>query len=195
MYDTQYTISAFLTECLKKAVYKSDETYCILCTSCEQLHTSSRHGTDAELWFPNHSMVQIIANIMSKSKFFCREHQLDKDYYCFDDNNLVCIYCAYHGKHASHSCKHVEEARNDVFEVLRKLKISMANHIAEVERKIQFVKDEVDILNTQEVNVRKTVEESYEQFCSALLRQKELMCKDLKAQMVELSSAVQDCAR
>jgi len=175
-------------------MYKSDDAHCIMCSSCDQLHTSSRHGSESELWFPNHSMVQIITNIVSKSKFFCRDHQLDKDYYCFDDKILVCIYCAYHGRHANHTCKHVEEARNDVYEVLRKTKSSMASHITDVERQVQFVKDEIDMLKTQETNVRKTVEDSYEQFRVALQRQKELLCKDVKAQMMELCGSAQDCA-
>ena len=166
-----------------------------MCTSCDQVHSSSKHGSEAELWFPNHSMVQIIANIMSKSKFFCREHQLDKDYYCFDDKHLVCIYCAYHGRHSSHSCKHVEEARNDVYEVLKKTKFSMATHITDIDRQIQFFKDEIEMLKTQELNVRKTVEDSYEQFRAALQKQKELLCKDVKSQMLELCNSVQGCAK
>lgn len=70
----------------------------------------------------------------------------------------------------------------------------MSSHITDVDRQHQFIKDEMEMLKTQEQNVRKTVEDSYDQFRVALQKQKELLCKDIKTQMLDLCGSVQDCA-
>lgn len=175
--------------CLQKACIKVGEKSTVKCSTCMQVHTCE-NKTGAGLWFPNHSMVQIIANIASKAKLFCPVHQHDMNYYCFDDHAIVCIYCAYHGEHASHTCKHLDEARKDVDTALRKVKLSVSSHVSEMERKIQFVKDEREMLKSQEASIRQLVEDSYEKLKGILLRQRELLFQELEEQTAELGSGV-----
>ena len=175
--------------CLQKASSKSEDKISLMCTSCNQVHTA-KNGIETELWFPNHSMVQIIEKMVSKSKFFCQTHQHDKNYYCFDDHRLVCIYCAYHGEHSTHTCKHVDEARKEAEMSLKKVKLSMSNHISEIERRVNFVKDEKNMLKSQESRICRMIEDCYEQLNATLLRQKELLFQELKSQTSECSSSI-----
>jgi hypothetical protein len=135
-------------------------------------------------------MVQIIANMAQKSKFFCPAHQHDMNYYCFDDQTMVCIYCAYHGEHSSHNCKHVDEAKKDADTRLKKVKVSVSNHVSEMERRLQFVKDESEMLNSQEISIRQVIDDSYEQLKSILLRQRELLFQELQDQTADIGSGI-----
>ena len=135
-------------------------------------------------------MAQIIANVTSKSKFLCPTHQHDMNYYCFDDQAVVCIYCAYQGEHSSHTCKHVEEAKKEVDTTLKKVRLSTAHQVSEMERKLQYVKDEKELLNSQEAGVHQAIEESYKKLSGILLRQKEMLFQELKDQTAELAAGV-----
>ena len=104
----------------------------------------------------------------------------------------MCIYCAYHGEHSSHTCKHLDEARTQAEESLRKTKVSSASHISEVERRLQFVRDEKELLKSREASVRQMIEDSYEQLKATLLRQRELLCRELEERTSEISSNI-DC--
>lgn len=112
------------------------------------------------------------------------------DYYCFDDHTIVCIYCAYHGNHSSHNCKPMEEARKEAESSLRKVELSVSNHVSEMERKLQFVKDERKMLTSQEASIRQVIEDSYEQLKAVLFRQKELLFQELKDRTAELNSGI-----
>ena len=135
-------------------------------------------------------MVQIIGNMVSKSKFFCSIHQHDMNYYCFDDHTIVCIYCAYHGNHSSHNCKPIEEARKEAESSLRKVKLSVSSHISGMERKLQFVKDERKMLASQEASIHQVIEDSYEQLKAVLLKQMELLFQELEDRTAELNSGI-----
>lgn len=183
------TICCDCLVCLQKALSKSGEKSSLKCYACRQVH-SCDNGTGTGLWFPNHSMVEIIAKMASKSKFFCPVHQHDMNYYCFDDHAMVCIYCAYHGEHSSHDCKHVEEAKKEADACLRKVKVSISNHVSEMERRLQFVKDEREMLKSQETSIRQVIEDSYEKLKSVLLRQRELLFQELQDQTADIGSGI-----
>ena len=176
--------------CLQKACSKSAEkSSSVKCFTCKQLHTCD-DATGAGLWFPNLAMVQIIANMTSKAKFFCQTHQHDTNYYCFDDDAVVCIYCVYHGDHSGHVCKHMEEARKEADASLKKIKLSASNRVSEMERRLQFVRDESEFLRSQEASVRQVIEDSYEKLKGILLRQRELLFENLKNKTAELSAGI-----
>lgn len=179
------TISAV---CLKKAMFTAKNRVSIKCTSCNEVHTSSENGNETELWFPNHSMVQIIKGAISRSRYFCHVHQQEKNHYCFNDNTLVCIYCAFHGEHLTHTCKHQEDARKEAHKILSNITVS--THVSDIERQLQLMKDEKELLRTQETSVYGMVEELYEQLKATLQKQKELLCEEIKNQMSKLNSNV-----
>lgn len=174
---------------MQKAKGKTDDKISLKCSTCSQLHTSE-DGNETLLWFPNHSMLQIIENMLMKSKIVCQIHHHDKNYYCFDDHTMVCIYCAYHGEHSSHVCKHMDEARKEVEASLRKVKLSMSSFVSELERKVQYVKDEKELLRSQEAGVRQMIDDSYEQLKAILLRQRDLVFQELEDQTSELGSGI-----
>ena len=177
-----------LAVCLKKTVSKGEEDrISINCSSCNQLHMSTKNGSETELWFPNHSMVQIIKNMISKSKYFCRIHQQENNYFCFNDNALVCIYCAFHGEHSTHTCKLIEDARKEANERLNNVRLSISTHVFELERQLQFSQDEREVLRGQATNICRMVEESYEQLKVALQKQKELLFEEVRGRISELS--------
>ena len=142
------------------------------------------------MWFPNLSMVHIIESMLSKSKHYCHIHRHDKNYYCFDDKSLVCIYCAYHGKHSTHTCKHMDEAIKDADHSLRKEKLAMSSHVSEIERRLQFARDEREMLKSQESSIRQVIDDMYEKLKTTLLRQRELLFQELKDHTSELSSGI-----
>lgn len=164
-----------------------DRGLTLKCSSCSQLHIS-KSGNVTELWFPNHSMVQIIENMLSKSKYFCQTHQHDKNYYCFDDHILVCIYCAYHGSHSTHACKHLDEAKLEAEAVLKRVKLSVSSSIAQVERRLQFARSERELLRTQGTSAREMIGEHYEKIKAALLKQKELLLQELENCTAEVAT-------
>ena len=168
---------------------KSGSRTSLKCPSCNQLHVSES-ADGAGLWFPNHSMVQIIEGMVSKSKYYCQVHRHDKNYYCFDCKSLVCIYCAYHGTHSTHSCKHMDDAAKEADHTLRKAKLGVSTHVSEMERRLQFVQDERDMLKTQEASIQQVIENSFEQLKATLLKQKELLFHELKEHTSELNSGI-----
>lgn len=176
--------------CLHKTLNKSGEKSSLKCSACRQVH-SCENRTGAGLWFPNHSMVEIIVKMASKSKFFCPVHQHDMNYYCFNDDVMVCIYCAYHGDHSSHNCKHVEEAKKEADMCLKKAKVSVSSYVTEMERRLQFVKDEREMLKSQETSIRQVIEDSYEKLKSVLLRQRQLLFQELQDQTADIGSGIE----
>lgn len=87
----------------------------------------------------------------------------------------------------------MEEARKEAHELLRNVKLSVSIHVAEIERQLQFVKDEKEMMKTQEAGLCRMIKESYEQLRNALLKQEELLCEEMKSHMSELSSSVDSC--
>ena len=183
----------FCLKCLKEELAKSVDSKSLTCSKCQHLHT--RSGIKTELWYPNQSMIHIITNVMSKSEFYCREHQLDKDYYCFDDKALVCIACAYHQtRHATHSCKQVDEAMKYLCKIAKSKELSVSSCVTDVDRRLQLKKDEVEMLKTQETNVCKIVEDSCDQLLLSIDKQKEFLCNDFTVQILDLYGSMQECA-
>lgn len=135
-------------------------------------------------------MTQIISNMLSKSKYICQTHQHDKNYYCFDDQELVCIYCAYHGGHSTHNCKHLDEARKETGDSITRARSSVSSHVSEAERRLQFAREERELLSSREAGVRQVIEDSYEQLMAALARQKELLFQELAERTAEISSNI-----
>lgn len=73
-------------------------------------------------------MIQLIGTVIPKSQYFCETHHHEKSYYCMDDRQLVCIYCAYHGEHAGHHCEQMDKAKTTVGQSLWKLKLKAAGN-------------------------------------------------------------------
>ena len=165
----------------------SDAKHSVHCSLCDKDHVCS---SDDKLWFPNYSMIQLIGNVIPKSKHFCSTHQHDENYFCFTDQSLVCIYCAYHGEHKTHECKHIDEARQQVELSLQEVKRKVSSKAAELERQVQLLSDEQKLLQSQESGVTKVVNDFYSQIEEVLHRQKEMVLKELNMHTSELTSAV-----
>lgn len=178
---------SFTTECLDKKCSTSDLTMKITCTMCLQEHLG---GSSRELWFPNHSVIQMIGNVIPKSKYFCDTHKQNMDYYCFVDYCLVCIGCAYQGKHAGHLCKLVSEARTEVENQLRIANKKVVSKSTEVSRKLELLKDEQRSVQSQEDTLVHAVEKSYKQLEEVIKRQKDSQLKELREHMEELNSSI-----
>lgn len=73
---------------------------------------------------------------------------------------------------------------------LRKVKLSMSSFVSELERKVQYVKDEKELLRSQEAGVRQMIDDSYEQLKAILLRQRDLVFQELEDQTSELGSGI-----
>ncbi len=107
-------------ECLQQQCSTSDNQTQLTCSLCKQEHVTFG---DTKPWFPNFSVMNLIGHVIPKSKHFCETHHHEKCYYCLDDKQLVCIYCAYHGEHAGHNCEHMDKARAAVDRTLWKVKV------------------------------------------------------------------------
>lgn len=144
-----------------------------------------------KLWFPNHSVIQIIGNVIPKSKHFCMTHQHDQTYYCFDDQTLVCIYCAYHGDHSSHECVSVEEAKRRKENTLQEVKLQASSKVMELERGLQLLKDEQQRLKSQEENVSHLVESFFGSIEAALQTQKEQLLQELGRHTADINGTLE----
>ena len=186
-----YEVILFLllaTDCLdSKCTSVSDSKVNLVCVVCKQQHTAE---TRNELWFPNHSVIQMIGNVIPKSKYFCDVHQQNMNYYCFDDHCLVCIGCVYHGQHSEHTCKLVTEAKKEVESGMGITVKKVVSKSAEVSRKLQLLQDEQKSLKLQELSLCRVVEESYKQLEEIIQRQKELQLQELRMHTEESMSSV-----
>lgn len=165
----------------------SDSSVNLVCTFCKQHHTAETRNA---LWFPNHSVIQMIGNVIPKSRYFCEVHQQNMNYYCFDDNCIVCIGCAYQGQHSEHSCKLVTEAKKEVESGLGITVKKVVSKSAEVSRKLQLLRDEQKSLKLQEDSLSRVVEESYKQLEEIIQRQKELQLQELRMHTEESMSSM-----
>ena len=182
--------------CLERLMVKGDEEakQKLTCDTCSKEHTVET-GSDKKPWFPNHSMIQLVANVLSKAKHFCPTHQHDRNYYCFQDKTLVCIYCAYHGDHAGHHCQPVAEAKQTVRERLRAVRIQAQGRMTELERRLQLMKDEQEGVRTQAQNSARLVEDYFCNLEMALRRQRDLLLKDLHSHTTSLHATIETCVR
>lgn len=136
-------------------------------------------------------MVQLIGTVLSKAKHFCPVHQHDRNYYCFQDNTLVCIYCVYHGEHASHQCRPVNDAKQVIRDGLRPVRIQAQGRMTELERRLQLVKDEQEGMKAQVQSSVKLVEEYFVHLETALHRQRDQLIQDLQSHATDLHSSVE----
>ena len=158
--------------------------------------TCSRdHSVDPAIssrpWFPNLSVAQLVTTVLSKAKHFCPVHQHDRNYYCFKDKSLVCIYCAYHGEHAGHPCQPVSEARQVVRDELRPLRVRAQGRVSEAERRLQLMRDEGEMVRTQALSAAKNVEEYYASMEAGLRRQRDLLLNDLQTHATCLHGSIE----
>ena len=84
----------------------------------------------------------------------------------------------------------MEEAKKEAEAALKKVKMSVSNHVSEMERRLQFMKDEKEMLKSQEASISQTIEDSYKKLEATLKRQRELLFQELKSQTSELSSNI-----
>ena len=126
-------------------------------------------------------MIQLINTVRSKAKHFCPTHQHDCNYYCLEDKILVCIYCAYHGDHAGHRCQTVHEARETIKDELRPVRIQARGRVTELERRLQLLKDEQEIMKVQVKNSIRCVEEYYSSLEAVLRRQRDQLLGEYRS--------------
>lgn len=164
----------------------------VCCSICGQEHSGS---SDSKPWFPNHSMIQLISSVLSKAKHFCPTHQHDLSYYCFEDKTLVCIYCAYHGDHASHQCRHVNEAKQVMREGLRGVRLQVTSRAMEVERRLRLLRDEQEGVRNRAQSAARLVEEFFENIEVVMRRQRDLLLQELKMHTNEVASTLESQVR
>lgn len=140
-------------------------------------------------------MVQLIRTVLSKAKHFCPIHQHDRNYYCFQDKTLVCIYCAYHGDHTAHQCRPVKEAKQVIRDGLRAVRIQAQGRTTELERRLRLIRDEQEGVRTQAQNSARLVEEYFVNLETALRRQRDLLLQDLHSHTSDLHSTFETQVR
>ena len=181
-------------DCLEKMTVKGEGgNHQLTCATCGKEHSGIT--SDTKPWFPNHSMVQLISTVLSKAKHFCPTHQHDRNYYCFQDKALVCIYCAYHGEHATHQCQPVNEAKLTIRDRLRPVKIQAQGRATELVRRLRLMKDEMEGLKVQAQGSARLVEEYFQSVESALHRQRDLLLQDLHSHTSDLHNTLETQAR
>ena len=131
--------------------------------------------------------MHIIGNVIPKSKHFCELHRHEKNYYCLDDQKLVCIYCAYHGEHSEHHCEHIDRARGRVKDSLCKAKLQATSRASELDRNLQLLKDEQECLKFQEETVSEMVEGFFGKVEAGIRRQKEGLLEELRTRTGEVN--------
>lgn len=173
----------------KRLSGSSEAGLLLKCQLCGQEH---RGTAERELWFTNLSLVQMIGkcSLVPKSRFFCSLHQHDKSFYCFDDQALVCIYCAYHGDHKGHNCLYMEEARTKVDDSLGVLKLQATNRTSELERNLLVLKSEETCIREQEQRARRAVEEFFGSVEAAVRQQKDHLLQQLTANVGEVTNTI-----
>ena len=129
-------------------------------------------------------------SILSKAKYCCPVHQHDQNYYCLEDKCLVCIYCAYHGDHASHQCRPVNEAKHMVREDLQGVRRQAKSQAMEMERRLKLLVDEQDTVRTQAQNASRLVEDYFRSLETALRRQRDMLLQDLKFHASDVTSSL-----
>lgn len=195
LYSSSFSISfsfilSLFLDCLLKLIVDGEEgEKKVTCCTCGKEHVGPT--SDNKLWFPNHSMVQLIGTVLSKAKHFCPIHQHDRNYYCFQDDTLVCIYCAYHGEHATHLCRPVNDAKQVVRDRLRPVRIQTQGRMTELERRLQLMKDEQEGMKAQTLSSVKLVEEYFVNLETALHRQREHLLLDLQSHASDLHSSME----
>jgi hypothetical protein len=182
---------SFCFGCLERLLLKEEGgRHRLTCPTCSQEHSVDATGSSRP-WFPNLSVSQLVTSVLSKAKHFCPIHQHDRNYYCFHEKTLVCIYCAYHGEHAGHHCQPVNEARQTMRDELRPLRMRAQGRVSEAERRIQLMRDEGDAVRTQGLNSAKMVEEYFAGLEAALRRQRDLLLKDIHTHTGSLHSSIE----
>lgn len=156
--------------------------------ACEQEHSGI---SSCELCFPNHAVIQMIGNFIPKSKYFCNEHKQNMDYYCFVDSCLVCIGCAYQGKHAQHKCKLVTEAKVEAEKQLGLNAKAITSKSTEVSHKLDLLRSEQKSLKSQEDGLVQVIKQCYRQLEELVTKQEESQVQELKEHMEELNSSVE----
>ena len=121
----------------------------------------------------------MIDNVIVKSKHFCEKHQHDKTFYCLDDNVLVCIYCMYVGDHVHHKCEPVDKARQQVEPLLGMAQSEASIHIAKLGSQWQLLKDEKEIVKSQQTSVVDVMENFFTSIENALQAQKKQLIQEL----------------
>lgn len=176
-----------LPECINRnCSTKQDNKISLFCSVCKEEHLGS---SDNQPWFPNYSIMQLVGNTTPKSKYICPVHQQDRSYFCFDDQSLVCIYCAYH-EHKQHECQHIDEARQKVETSLQDVKQKVVSRASELERHVKLLSEEYNFLKTQKNQVTQVVNDFYSQIEEVLHRQKEMLLSELNVQTDEVASGV-----
>ncbi|CAI8015339.1 Tripartite motif-containing protein 72, partial [Geodia barretti] len=182
---------SFCLGCLERLLLKGEGgRHKLTCPTCTQEHSVDATGSSRP-WFPNLSVAQLVTSVLSKAKHFCPIHQHDRNYYCFRDKTLVCIYCAYHGEHAGHHCQLVNEAKQTVRDELRPLRMRAQGRVAEAERRLQLMSDEGEAVRTQGLTSAKMVEEYFAGLEAALRKQRDLLLKDIHTHTGSLHSSIE----
>ena len=186
-----FSLNFSFTGCLERLLLKGEGgRHKLTCPTCTQEHSVDATGSSRP-WFPNLSVAQLVTSVLSKAKHFCPIHQHDRNYYCFHDKTLVCIYCAYHGEHAGHHCQLVNEAKQTVRDELRPLRMRAQGRVAEAERRLQLMSDEGEAVRTQGLTSAKMVEEYFAGLEAALRKQRDLLLKDIHTHTGSLHSSIE----
>ena len=186
--------STFISDCLVQlTVQGKGGKEEITCSICGREHVGST--SDSKPWFPNYSMIQLIGSVISKAKHFCPIHQHDRNYYCFHDNTLVCIYCAYHGEHAAHQCRPVDDAKKTIRDRLRPVRIQAQGRMTELERRVQLMKDEQEGMRAQTQSSARLVEEYFVNLETALHKQRDHLLQDLQSHATDLHTSMESQVR
>ena len=182
-------------ECLRKRLSGSGGVGLLLrCQLCSLEHRAAK---EEELWFSNLSLMQMIGkcNLVPKSRFFCSLHQHDKSFYCFDDQTLICIYCAYHGDHKGHDCLYIEEARKKMEDSLAVLKLQASGRMSELERNVMLLESEKSCVRDQQQVAQQAIETFFAGVEAALQRQKAHLLEQLTANTSDVVSTITEQLR
>jgi hypothetical protein len=79
----------------------------------------------------------------------CEKHSnKNKDYYCQNDNEILCSTCAFDEKHKGHKIQHLKEAfferQKNYIQKLKENEVKMENEINEKSKEIQKISDEFE---------------------------------------------------
>jgi len=117
------------------------------------------------------------------------------EYYCFNDDCLVCVVCAYHGTHSGHTCKPTEEAKTEIEKEIKGKAENISKKYKKVVDKLELLNEEQSLLATHEANLIESIEQSYERLKEIMSRRKESQLQEMRAHMEEFSSTLQSNIR
>ena len=182
-------VTYVMAGCMETVLVKEGEGERLTCVTCDKRHSVDPSGL-LRPWFPNLSISQLVTSLLSATKHLCPTHKHECNYYCFQDKALVCIYCAYHGDHAGHVCHTVSEARRMAREGLRPVKMRAQGRAAELDRRLQLLRDEGEGVRAHAENSVKMVEEYFASLEAALQRQRDLLLQDLHSHTTHLRTSL-----